>query len=188
MILTTISITLYEQFSLILKLVFDRMFDIIKAPIAQSNMLWILTPMIIVMLLMSFYFGRYKKEELGWNTAFGNSLILIFASVDLLRHLYNTGTLFQFNVQNALVAAIILEGILLTFLNFFHLLPKSFAFGISSSQTVNITIMFVIILIYSRLPLNYITALACALLATILLLIIKIIQILEPDSTEEEDD
>ena len=181
-----IQMTITEQVMLLGKQVMMRSFDIIKAPLAESNMLWILGPMIIAMLLMSFYFGRYKAEELGWNTAFGNSLVLIFASVDLLRYLFNHGGLFSFSMQNALVFAVIAQGILLTFLNFFHLLPKSIAFGISSGMTVNIVVLFVIILIYSQLPLDYITAITCAILAAAIIGIISIIQILQPTVIEEE--
>ncbi|MEA3378749.1 MAG: hypothetical protein U9Q69_03855 [Nanoarchaeota archaeon] len=185
MTLLVASISITDKIFIIIDLVLNRTLEIIKAPLSQPNMLWILGPMVLAMFLMSFYFGRYKSEELGWNTAFGNSLILIFISVDLLRFLYNQGLLFQFSVHNALVAAIILEGFLLTFFNFFHLMPKSFAFGLSSGQTVNVIMLFVIVLIYSQLPLNYITAISCALLAIILLLSIKIIQIIQPTFIEE---
>jgi hypothetical protein len=181
-----IQMTTTEQIMILGQKVMERSFEIVKAPLSESTMLWILGPMVIALLLMSFYFGRYKSEELGWNTAFGNSLILIFASVDLLRYLFNHGGLFSFSIQNALVFAVIAQGILLTFLNFFHLLPKSFAFGMSSGMTVNIVVLFVIILIYSQLPLDYITAIACAILSAVIIGIISIIQLLQPTVIEEE--
>lgn len=85
---------------------YNRIWEIVQAPATHSDMIWIIAPIVIAFLLMSFYFGRYKKEELGWNTAFGNSMVLIFATVDLLRHQYLEGVLFDFNVQNVLIAAI----------------------------------------------------------------------------------
>jgi hypothetical protein len=182
-----VQLTFTEQVVILAKQVIARTIAIISAPLSQSKMVWILGPMIAAMLLMSLYFGRYKAEELGWNTAFGNSLVLIFASVDLLRFLFNKGTLFSFDLQNALVFAIVLQGILLTFLNFFHLMPKSIAFGISSGMTINIVVMFVIILIYSNLPLDYITAIACSLLAIAFILAIKIIQAIQPTVIEDEE-
>lgn len=165
-----------------------RMLEIIKSPYIHSEMMWIITPILISIFLISFYFGRYKKEELGWNTAFGNSMILIFASVDLLRHQYAEGVLFDFNVQNVLIAAIIIQGVLLTFLNFFHLLPKSFAFGLSSGPTINVIIIFIILLIYANIPIDLITALATAILAGVFIGFIEIIQWIEPSGDDDEDD
>ncbi|MFH1638399.1 MAG: hypothetical protein ABIB71_08290 [Candidatus Woesearchaeota archaeon] len=165
----------------------SRALEIIKAPMVNTEMFWILTPLVISMLLMSFYFGRYKKEELGWNTAFGNSIVLVFACIDLVRHTYNLGLLFQFNAQNALIAVLILEGLFLMLFNFFHLLPKSFAFGLSSGLTINVVVLFVIVLVYSKLPMDYITAIAAVLLAAVLVMIISIIQMLLPEASEEEE-
>lgn len=164
-----------------------RAVEVLKAPFLKPEMFWILVPLIITMFLMSFYFGRYKKEELGWNTAFGNSIVLVFACLDLIRHTYNEGLLFQFNAQNVLIAVLILEGLFLMMFNFFHLLPKSFAFGLSSGMTINVVVLFVIVLVYSRLPLDYITAIACGVLAIVGVMLISIIQMLLPEANEEEE-
>ena len=43
----------------------------------------------VVTLIMTLYFGRHRDEELGWNTAFGNSLTLLFVSIDLFRYIYH---------------------------------------------------------------------------------------------------
>ncbi len=166
----------------------QRALEILIAPFSQPEMFWIIIPLIISMMLMSFYFGRYKKEEIGWNTAFGNSIVLVFACLDLLRYTYNAGLLFQFNPQNALIAVLILEGLFLMMFNFFHLLPKSFAFGLSSGTTINVIVLFIIVLVYSRLPLDYITAIAAGLLAAVIVMVVSIIQTLLPEASEEEEE
>ena len=134
------------------------------------------------------HFGRYKKEELGWNTAFGNSMVLIFTCVDLVRYLYNQGTLFTFDIQNALVIVLIFEGFLMTLLNYYHLIPKSLAFGMASGLTINVTVLFVIVLIYSKLPLDYITAIACALMAILIISIISVMQFFEEEAPDDGED
>lgn len=171
----------------VVKQVLDRIFDIIKAPFLQPEMLWIIVPVVASMLFMAYYFGKYKKEELGWNTAFGNTIVLLFACVDLFRHLYGNGLL-GFNVQTMLVTAVLLEGLVLMLLNFLHALPKAFAFGISSGVTVNIIVLSLIILIYSGLPLNPITALAIVAIAVVLVIIMRLIQLLQWGEEEEEEE
>jgi len=143
--------------------------------------------MIISMLLMSFYFGRYKKEELGWNTAFGNSMVLIFASVDMLRKQHSSGALFDFNSHTVLVIAIIIEGLFLTFFTFFHLIPKGWAFSIASGVTINIVVIFALILIYGKIPLDGITAIASLVLSLVVVSAIRIVQIMEPEALDEEE-
>jgi len=166
--------------------VLERIFDIIKAPVRQPEMLWIIVPVLVSTILMTYYFGKYKKEELGWNTAFGNSIILFFACIDLLRYLF-TNQLLGINVKTILVVAVLLEGIILTFLNFLHALPKSFAFGISSGMTVNILALSLIVLIYSQLPLDQITAIAIVIISVVVLVGLRILQALQWGEDEEEE-
>ncbi|MBU2590124.1 MAG: hypothetical protein KKA65_00045 [Nanoarchaeota archaeon] len=170
----------------LLEQVFERVFEIIKAPINKPEMLWIIVPVAISMFLMTYYFGKYKQEELGWNTAFGNSIVMLFACLDLLRYLYNSQTL-ALNVQTILVVAVLLEGIILMLLNFLHALPKSFAFGISSGMTVNIIVLSLIILIYSQLPLDQITAIAVIVISAVIIALLKIIQLLQWGADEDEE-
>ena len=177
-----------ETLVILSKDVWQRIIEIISSPFAHAEMFWILTPMIISMLLMIFYFGRYKKEELGWNTAFGNSMVLIFASVDMLRKQFLEGQLFEFNAHTILVIAIIIEGLFLTFFTFFHLLPKGWAFSLASGTTINIVVIFVLILIYGKIPIDGITAIASLILAITLMSIIRVIQILEPEAIDEAED
>jgi len=166
--------------------VIERIFDIVKAPVDKPEMLWIIIPVALSTFLMTYYFGKYKDEELGWNTAFGNSIIMLFACLDLLRYLYNSQTL-ALNVQTILVIAVLLEGAILTLLNFLHALPKTFAFGISSGMTINIIILSLIILVYSQLPLDQITAVAVVAISITAIIILKIIQLLQWGADEDEE-
>ena len=62
---------------------------ILKAPSLVPEMWWIITPLFVTFLVMTFYFGVYKREELGWNTALGNTIVLMFVAIDLLRTVYH---------------------------------------------------------------------------------------------------
>ena len=163
---------------------FDRFVEFITAPIEMPEMLWILVPLILNILIMELYFGRYVLEELGWNTAFSNVIVLIFVSVDLLRYLYNAGRL-ELGIELALICAIILVGIVLTILDFFHELPKHFAFVVSSKLPMNYLALVSIILIYSGINiLEAETIIALLLFLLLLYVIIKLIHAIVPKSLE----
>ncbi len=170
------------------QIVWARALQLFTAPLYFHDMLWILVPLVANMLLMELYFGRYTKEELGWNTAFSNSLVLIFVSIDMLRQLYLSGTLFTFDVRTALVLAIIIEGVILTGLGFFHVLPKSWAFAFSSKLPINIIAFFTVILVYTNIKLDLITATAVLLSGIALYVFLKLIQMFVPESLEDIED
>ena len=57
---------------------------LIKAPATNPQMIWITVPLVITTLLMTFYFGKHIKEQLGWNTALGNSVVLFFVGLKVV--------------------------------------------------------------------------------------------------------
>ncbi|MBD3354899.1 hypothetical protein GF361_02850, partial [Candidatus Woesearchaeota archaeon] len=61
-------------------LTISRFMELVTAPYHHSELLWITIPLVAALILMDIYFGRYKKEELGWNTAVGNTLALAFVA------------------------------------------------------------------------------------------------------------
>ena len=82
----------------------------------------------VIISIVAFYFGKYHEEELGWNTAVGNSLVLLFVAMDLLRHIYNLEAFVGFAnfmdqpIKTAVCFAIAVEGILLMFTNMIRIL------------------------------------------------------------------
>ncbi|MDD5418107.1 MAG: CPBP family intramembrane metalloprotease [Candidatus Nanoarchaeia archaeon] len=162
-----------------------RVYSIFSAPFTDPQMLWILTPLLITMVLMQLYFGRYRQEELGWNTAFGNSIALIFVSVNLLQRL--VGLIgFEGLISDSrfyLISAILAIGAVQLILNFFHKLPKKYAFFIGSSAFVNILAFIVIVLVYTQISLDTTTLFASIAVFMILYFVLLMIKYLSPMST-----
>lgn len=147
---------------------FNRGTDIVTSPIDTPDMLWMLLPLLATLLLMEFYFGRYKDEELGWNTAFGNSLVLLFVAIDSFRHLHEPSgeSVLEFlatapDIKIIVPLMIVLMGLILMFIDFFHFVPKKIAYIISSPTYINLIGLFGIIIVYSEsVPLDWTTMLA----------------------------
>ncbi|MBM3200253.1 hypothetical protein FJZ53_04910 [Candidatus Woesearchaeota archaeon] len=147
-------------------------------------MIWVFAPLVATLVLMELYSDYYKAEELGWNTAFGNNLVLIFVSLDLLRFLYNKGELGYATLESALVIAVAILGVTLTVIDFFHSLPKDLAFGMSSHFPVNIIACLTIIIIYSGIKIDIYTGVAAVVISVIVYTILKIVNWIIPDSGE----
>lgn len=176
---------------LIVMQLYERFLELLLAPYYFRDMLWMIVPILLTMLLTELYFGRYKFEELGWNTAFGNSLVLIFVSIDLIRHIYNLEGWQGLSVvtpQTVLVVAVIFEGVLLTSATFYHLLPREFAFNLSSKLPINFIAYISVVLIYSRIPVfDFFTILSSLILLVIFAGAVKAIQLFEPKAVDVEE-
>ncbi len=166
---------------------FGRIWDLISAPGKNPEMIWIVVPIVVSLLVMTIYFGRYSKEELGWNTAVGNTLLLVFVGVDLLRTIYNNPHIevsievggFDIPVKTLVALLVLFQGFALLYANFFHWMPKQIAFFITSALPVNLTAYVAIAVVYSDVPLRWMTVLAAVVLFIVLLVFFKLIKITE---------
>ncbi len=177
-LVTAISYFVQESWAYFITFVWPRIIDIVTTPIHHKQALWLMVPLLISTILMQLYFGRNKDEELGWNTAYGNSIALIYISISLLKIIYDQyGYGFWDNLTPELTSKIIFIGIimfqafLLAFLDLFHFLPKRFSFFISSLPSVFVIALITIVVVHSDIPLDRVTLLAafCLFFASIVL-------------------
>jgi len=181
-------------FEYIKEFLWPRFIELVTAPYYHRDMIWIIIPMVIVLILMELYFGRYKKEKLGWNTAVGNSIVLFFVSIDLFRYVYEHNIHLEFwqfifeNLKGLFVASIVgLSGIWMLIANFFHILPKKLAFFISSSLPINVIAYVAIVTVYSEVPFDLTTLTAGLVLFITLMLFFGLIHLIEPKYEYKEE-
>ena len=158
---------------------------LIKAPILVPEMWWIVIPLIVITLLMTFYFGRYIREQLGWNTAMANSVVLFFVGIDLLRTVFNYSdppSWIQFTwhpIKTIVIAAIMIEGLLLSYTAFAHKIPKKVLFFVASPLPVNLQAYVLTAVIYLQIVPTWYTLYAAIVLFVILYIILRGLQEIE---------
>lgn len=166
--------------------VIGRTGEMLLAPVDHSNMLWIVAPLALSLFIMIVYFSRYTKEELGWNTAVGNSLLLVFVAVDLLRYIYTNPFVetpievggFPLPLKLAVALLVLLEGFTLAFADFFHFLPKKIAFFLCSTIPVNLTAYVAITIVYTNIPFDVSTGVSAIFMFVILYTIFELARII----------
>lgn len=167
----------------------QTMKEIVSAPSQQTELLWTVLPLVAALLMMELYFGRYKTEELGWNTAVANGLLLVFVSLTLFRHLLldrEISLAIISDLKTFLAAAVLILGVWLFIVDFFHLLPKKIAFRISSSLPINFLAYIAVILvrtdILDKSGIENYSIVACAVLALFLctMILFGLVHSLEP--------
>lgn len=170
---------------------FPRIYDLLSAPIYQKEMLWMAVPLLFTLIMLGFYFSYHKREELGWNTAVGNSLVMVFVSIDLFRKLYGDSFSSEIvlNEDTLIAMAIMAEGIFLFFMDFFHWIPSRIAFYISSPLHINVMAYFGVVIVYSEaFTLDWLTVIAIVVMYLVVHIFFKILRSLIPAADDTLSD
>ncbi len=167
-----------------MNILFERFIELLIVPYTNPEVLWTVIPLLLAMLFVTVYFGRYKYEELGWNSAFSNSLILIFVSINLVHRLYSEGILGYLDFKNLLVLAVIFESVALLMISFFHLLPRNIAFNLYQNVPINVIAYAAVVLVYSDMKIDVLTVVCSVFLVIVLTFVLSLIKKLIPRAVE----
>lgn len=166
----------------IIGLILARTKKIFLAPLETPLMFWELAPLLITLLIVELYFGRYENEKLGWNSTVTNALVLCFVGSNLMHFLYLEDLVNFTEFRTIAPLVLIILGITLGILDFFHALPKQLAFGISSVLPINVLALVAIVVVHTGIKISYITIGSYFLILAIFALVFKIVQLIEPNS------
>jgi len=110
--------------------------EIFSAPFRDLSILWLLVPLAIFWFVMEIYFGRYKKEKLGWNSALGYGLSMFWIVVISFRTMFENG--FElFSIDKLLfVIFIALYSIFIIIVSFTHKIKAKIFFLFTSPTLV----------------------------------------------------
>lgn len=168
--------------SILAQAVYGRFLDLALAPLQEQQMLWAAIPLAIATLFITLYFGRNRREELGWNTAFGNTMVFLFVAINLIREMYRQeGTwdsVLSNNLYLALSIGLTLASMLLMAITYFHLMPKRAAFFLFSAPPINVTVYVVMSIVYADVPPDFLTVVAGILLLAAIVVLTRVIQLL----------
>ncbi|MBT3720039.1 hypothetical protein HN789_03035 [archaeon] len=171
----------------------EKFLQLLYAPLNHPEMFWILLPLVITVILMELYFGRYPREDPGYHTALENSVFLLFVAVDLVRFLIsNESTVDAIKIY--LVGVIIAYAICLSLLDFFHKLPRNLAFKTSSKFLISYTAYIGIVLVYSDIlsDLSHLSIIALVFSIIILFFMFKFIigfiKAMEPQAHDDVEE
>ncbi|MFH0884921.1 MAG: hypothetical protein V1861_04385 [Candidatus Micrarchaeota archaeon] len=160
--------------------VYGRFVLLALAPLQNQDMLWAAIPLVIATLFITLYFGRNRREELGWNTAFGNTMVFLFVAISLIREMYRQSgswnSIFSNELYLLLSIALSSASILLMFITYFHLMPKRVAFFLFSAPPINVTVYVAMSIIYANVAPDILTVLAGVLLIAVIVVAAKIIR------------
>jgi len=159
-----------------------RLMELLVAPLSNNEMLWAAIPLLIATLFMTLYFGRNRKEELGWNTAFGNTMVFLFVAINLIKQMYGQEGSWAHVFENKLYLTLSIglagASIILMLLTYFHLLPKRLAFFLFSAPPINVSVYVVMSIVYADVPPDWLTISAGVLFLILIIIAAWVLQAL----------
>jgi len=169
----------------VLQQTLDELVLLIKAPFIVPEMWWMVVPLFAILMLMTFYFGRYIREKIGWNTALSNSVVLFFVGIDLLRTVYHykfPPTIWNFAwhpIPVLIILLVMFEGALLSYEAFRHGLPSAVMFFMASPLSVNLQAYVLTAIVYLQIKPTIYTFYAAIILLFSMYIVLKSLQLLE---------
>lgn len=147
---------------------------------------WLLAPIILFWLVIEIYFGRYKKERLGWNTALGNGLSMFWIVVISLKDLFNENLGLFSKEKLIFIVFISAYSIFIIFVSFTHRIKENLFFLIASPTMVYFLSLIAILWINNLLIISLWVALDLVMLYFIIIIIEFVIKKSIPSASEEK--
>jgi len=175
-----------------LSAIISRFADLIQAPLTDQKMLWTAVPLVIATLFITLYFGKYRQEDIGWNTAFENTMVFLFVSLNIIQYMYySTGTgswdsVLSNSVYLSSTVGLAAIALFLMIVTYYHLLPKKLAFFLFSAPPVNVTTYVIMTIVYTGVPADIFTLAAAIMLFLLIYGILRLLQRLERMAGKEE--
>ena len=159
--------------------------EIFSAPLKDTSIWWLLAPIILFWVVIEIYFGRYKKENLGWNTALGNGLSMFWIVIISFKVLFDE-SLGLFSIDKLLFVVFIgIYAILIIFISFTHKIKENVFFLIASPTAVYYLSAIAILWIYNLLTINIWVAADLIILYLIILILETLLKKLIPAASTE---
>ena len=155
--------------------------DIFKAPFKSLEALWVLIPLIIMWVVLEIYFARYKKEELGWNTALANGITLGWLTLSGMRAIFEvkSGDFWLRFIANIII--LFYAGLIIYF-SFTHRISQKWNFALADPTPVYFLGIFSVMWGFGTLDINKYVLLDLIILFALLNIILFIFRHLVKES------
>jgi len=162
----------------------EAFFHIVKAPFQNIEIWWYLFPILALWFTLEFYFGIYKSESMGWNTALGNSFSFAWVNIEGMRVLFEKG-LELFWLRFSVLFLAISYSILIIYLVFTHKIKDKYAFLAASPHLTYYLSAVSILWMHGVLDLSIWVIIDLIIILLITILIFYLIKKLLPNKTSQ---
>ena len=144
-----------------------------------------MTPLVLFWLILEIYFGRYKSEKLGWNTALGYGLSMFWIVIISFKTMFeNNFELFSIS-KLLFVIFVAAYSIFIISISFTHRLKEKIFFLFTSPTIVYYLFGVTLLLIDDLLKINFWVFIDLIILYIIILILEIILKKIVPAASED---
>ena len=158
--------------------------DISAAPFKSLDALWILIPLFILWIVLEIYFARFKKEELGWNTALANGITLGWLTLEGMRGLFEAKPE-NFWLRFIANSVIILYAMIIIYGSFTHKISSKWNFVLASPTPVYYLGIFSVMWGFGTLEVNRYVLIDLVILFVVVVILLKVFRHFVKPAKEE---
>jgi len=158
--------------------------EIFSSPFRDLSILWILTPIILFWFALEIYFGKYKGEKIGWNTALGYGLSMFWIVVISFKTLFENN--FELFSVDKLIFLIVVSAysIFIIYVSFTHKLKEKIFFLFTSPTIVYFLLAIAILWAHGLLNITLWVFIDLIILYILILIFETILKKLIPAASE----
>jgi predicted neutral ceramidase superfamily lipid hydrolase len=157
--------------------------EIFVAPFRDPSIFWLLSPLLLFWFVLEIYFSKYKAEQLGWNSALGNGMTMMWVVVISLKALFTRGTdLFSLD-KLLLIIFITLYSFFIIYISFTHKIQKGIFFFLASPTIVYFLSGVALVWVHGLIKIDMWVMISLIILYLMILLIEFILRKLMPEAT-----
>lgn len=157
---------------------------IFSAHTKDPSIFWVLAPIIILWFILEVYFGRHKKEKLGWNSTLANAITLTWICFTIMKQLFTV----NFVLDKFIITILfLLYGILLIWVSFTHIFPERLAFILASPSVIYYMSYVLVLWGYDLLELTLVVFFDVVLLFVGLIILLNLIRWFIPEAIISRD-
>ena len=158
---------------------------IVASPFTDFSVWWYLGPILILWFLLEIYFGKYKKEKLGWNTALGNGVSLTWINIEAMRYLFSL-QLGDFWLRFLVLAIVMIYGFFVIYISFTHKFKPAVTYSLAAPTPIYFLSVVVTLWGHGNLTLSLWVLVDLILLFILALLFFIVVKKLLPGKEEGE--
>lgn len=158
----------------------SRVTEIALAPLKQPELIPSVLPLVLGAAVIELYFGKYKHEELGWNTSVGNAIIWVSTGVSL----FMTERVLE-GLEELAAGFLLASGLLIGYMNFFHKWDESWAFKASSAGIVYPMAYVTVVVVKTSVPVEELTLKAGAAFVSGSIIFFHIVHMFESPAQDD---
>ena len=150
------------------------------APIEHPEIISSVLPLILGAVIIELYFGKHKQEVLGWNTSVGNAVIWISTGINLL-----INSTLESALEQAVVYFILLTGLFIAYMDFFHKWKPAVAFRVSTPDIIYPLGYVTVVIVKTDVPINDITLKAAIAFIATSFVIFRVMRFFESPARDQ---